>query len=75
VNALETCVLLVATIRQVAIDRLCIAELEGQRDSYRELAQVALDEVAHLTRRVERQTATVAQLSDELRTMRRRMAA
>jgi hypothetical protein len=75
VTALEACALLVATIRSLAVERAYSLELEQQRDSYRSVAQVALAELAEQTRRVKSQTATIARLSDELRTLRRRMAA
>ena len=68
----EACALLVATIRQLAIERACGLELERQRDSYRELAQVAIEEVAHLTQRLKRQNATIANLHEMLRDQRRR---
>ena len=74
-TTLEACAVLVATIRQLAVERACGLEFERQRDSYRQISQVALDEIADLTRRLTRQTEIIARLSEELRTLRRRLAA
>ena len=66
-NAEETARLLVQTIGTLRDERILRAETEADRNTYRALAQVALAELAALTKTVERQRETIARLHAERR--------
>jgi chromosome segregation ATPase len=74
-TALEACALLADAVRDLSIARARIADLEGERDTLRELLRAALDELTTLTTRVNRQTETIAHLHDALRPLRGEAAA
>ena len=71
----DACRLLADQIGLLCEARARIADLTGERDQWREIAVVGIDELAALTRRVERQSETIARLCDELRHLRGEVAA
>jgi hypothetical protein len=66
-NAPEACTLAADTIRDLAAARARVIDLKAERDSYREIGIVAIEEVATLTRQVTRQSEIIAAQRDELR--------
>jgi len=71
----DACRLLADHISLLCEARARIADLTGERDQWREIAVVGIHELAALTRRVERQSAMIAQLIAELRAAHARQGA
>jgi hypothetical protein len=67
VNALESCGLLAGTIRDLTAERARALKLEAERDTYREITILALEQVAALTGQLDKQFEITAALRDELR--------
>jgi len=67
----DACRLLADHISLLCEARARIADLTAERDQWREIAVVGIDELAQLTKRVERQSATIIRLHEMLRAQRR----
>jgi len=70
----DACRLLADYITLLSAARVRIADLQVERDGYREILTAALDEIAALTTRVGRQRAMIVRFLAELREARERAA-
>jgi chromosome segregation ATPase len=73
-TAFETASLLVETVRDLSDAEACVADVESERDTYRELLRAALDEIAQLTGRLDRALRVTAAQRDEVRRSREELA-
>jgi hypothetical protein len=71
----DACSLAVDLTRDLATARARLADVQADRDVLRELLTVALDELAALIITIDRQTATIVHLHNELRRARVEVAA
>jgi flagellar biosynthesis chaperone FliJ len=66
-NADEACRQLADAIRDLGVARARIADLESERDQYRELLRESLSALGGVTAQRDRQAERIAALCDELR--------